>query len=90
MELGSWAAMLEAGPATHDAATLSALLKVPYLIICISKQATDNFKVLTPMRPEAGIDLCLSMCAGMYVQVCVCVSSFTYQGVYYIYTGRPI
>lgn len=46
----------------------------PYLLICISKQAANNFKVLTPMRPDRGMDFCLSMCAG----VCVGVSAFTY------------
>lgn len=69
----SWGAVVEGGPTTHDAATLSAPLKVPYLLICISKQAADNFKVSTPMRPDAGMDLCLSMCAGMCVCVWVCV-----------------
>lgn len=75
----SWGAVVEGGPTTHDAATLSAPLKVPYLLICISKQAADNFKVSTPMRPDAGMDLCLSMCAGMCV--CECVSAFIYQRV---------
>lgn len=59
--------VLEGGPTTHDAATLSAPLKVPYLLICISKHAADNFKVSTAMRPDAGMDLCLSICAGMCV-----------------------
>ncbi|TNN76350.1 hypothetical protein EYF80_013429 [Liparis tanakae] len=59
----SWGAVSEGGPTTHEAATLSAPLKVPYLLICISKQAADIFKVSTPMRPETGMDLCLSMCA---------------------------
>ena len=69
--------MLEGAPTTHDAATLSAPLKVPHLLICISKQAADNFKVSTPMRPDAGMDLCLSMCVGMcvsgFIYLCVCV-----------------
>ena len=82
----SWVAVLEVVPTTHDAATLSAPLKVPHLLICISKQAADNFKVSTPMRPDAGMDLCLSMCVGMCVcvwiylpvSVCVCVCVCVY------------
>lgn len=68
----SWGAVLEGGPTTHEAATLSAPLKVPYLLICISKQAADIFKVSTPMRPETGMDLCLSMCAGKCIHQPVC------------------
>lgn len=67
----SQVAVLEGVPTTHDAATLSDPLKVPHLLICISKQAADNFKVSTPMRPDTGMDLCLSMCVGMCVCVCV-------------------
>lgn len=57
------------GPTTHEAATLAALLKVAYLIICISKQGANNFKVSTPMRPDAGMGMCATVC----VQVCVCL-----------------
>lgn len=69
MSLWVLGAVLEGRSTTHEAATLSAPLKVPYLLICISKQAADNFKVSTPMRPDTGMELCLSMCAGM----CVCI-----------------
>lgn len=51
-------AVTEGGSTTHDAATLSAPLKLPGLLICISKHAAANFKVLMPMRPDWGMDLC--------------------------------
>lgn len=54
-------------------ATLSAPLKVAYLLICISKQASDNFKVSTPIRPDTGMDLCLTVCVCIHLPMCVCV-----------------
>ena len=71
----------EGGPTTHEAATLSAPLKLAYLLICISKQAADDFKVSTAMRRDAGMELCLSMCAGMRGCVCVCVCGCIYLSV---------
>lgn len=67
----SWGAVTEGGSTTHAAATLSAPLKLPEPLICISKHAADNFKVLILMRPDWGRDLCLSVCAGVCGQVCI-------------------
>lgn len=51
--------MTEGGCTTHDAASLSAPLKLPDLLICISKHAAANFKEFKPMRPDWGMDLCV-------------------------------
>lgn len=61
----SWIAVLK--PPPRELATLSAPPKAAKLLICISKQATDDFKVSTPMRPDSGMDLCVCPCVYCFI-----------------------
>lgn len=69
----SWGVVTEGGSTTHDVAMLSAPLKLPGLLICISKHTATSFKVLIPMRPDWGRDLCLSVGAGGCGRACICL-----------------
>lgn len=71
----------EAGPPPRKPATLSAPLKTASVLICISKQAADNFKVSTLTRPDWGMDLhvcCLPACMSLELSTNVHVYWFLY------------